>query len=203
MSTRANAFMSAVYVAAGITAPEIQATPVLETLLNDYKVGDVAIVQVDDSGRCIALAAVQVASEPASIRPVATSNGDIKLFGDMGAAYPMVKRAKLQPGAEVTFFRKLTSSAIGDPVANLKARYKSFKAEKAVVDKVKLSIDSKVTAAVALGWDVSVGTPERAEYDDYLVRRTATNESIAFCAAKITALAQSLTAAGIDPATVV
>lgn len=203
MSTKANALMAAVYLAIGSVAPAVAAVPVLETLLNDYKVSAVQVVQIDDTGRCIVLATVQVALETPVVRPVANSNGDIKLFADMGAAYPMLKRAKLQAGSEVEFFRKTPTPTLGDPVAGLKSQYKSFKSEKAVVDKVKLLIDAKVTAAAALGWDVSVGTPERAEYDDLIARRGSVNESIAFCAARITALAAALTAAGIDPATVV
>jgi hypothetical protein len=203
MSTKINALMSAVYLAAGITAPAVAAVPVLETLLNDYKVSGVQVVQVDDAGRCVVLATVQVGTEAPAIRPVANSNGDIKLFTDMGAAYPMIKRAKLQAASEVNFFRKPVTPTLGDPVAGLKSQYKSFKSEKAVVDKVKLAIDAKVTAADALGWGASSGTPERAEYDDLLQRRGTVNESIAFCAARITALAAALTAAGIDPATVV
>ena len=203
MSVKNNRLMAAVYLAAGITAPELAASPVLETLLNDYKVSGLQAVQIDDAGRCIVLAAVQVGTEPVAIRPVATSNGDIKLFADMGATYPMVKRSKLQAGAEVNFFRKLQEVTLGDPVATLKTQYKAFKAEKLVVDKVKLTIDTKVTAAEGLGWNTSTGTPERAEYDDYLLRRASTNEAIAFCAGRITALAAALTAAGVDPATVV
>ena len=203
MSVKNNALMAAVYLAAGITAPAVAASPLLETLLNDYKVSGIQAVQVDDAGRCIVLAQVQVGTETPVYRPVATSNGDIKLFGDMGATYPMIKRAKLQTAADVSFFRKVQTQTLGDPIATLKTQYKAFKAEKLVVDKVKLAIDAKVTAAIGLGWDESVGTPERAEYDDFLTRRASTNEAIAFCAARITALAASLTAAGIDPATVV
>lgn len=203
MSTKNNALMAAVYLAAGVDAPTVAASPVLETLLNDYKVSAVRVVQVDDSGRCVVLATVQVDAETPVIRPVATSAGDIKLFGDMGAVYPMIKRAKLEGTEAVKFFRKQASVSLGDPVATLKTRYKAFKAEKVVVDKVKLVIDTKVTSAAALGWNVSVGTQERAEYDDLIARRVSTNEAIAYCAARITALAASLTAAGIDPATVV
>ena len=203
MSVKNNALMAAVYLAAGITAPAVAASPVLETLLNDYKVSAVQVVQVDDSGRCIVLAAVQVGNETPAMRPVATSNGDIKLFADMGAVYPLIKRAKLQTASDVAFYRKAQLLTIGDPVATLKSQYKAFKAEKMVVDKVKTIIDTKVAAAEGLGWNVSTGTPERAEYDDYIARRASSNEAIAYCAGRITALAASLTAAGIDPATVV
>lgn len=203
MSVKQNALMVAVYLAAGLVVPAVAASPVLETLLNDYKVSAIQVVQVDDSGRCIVLALVQVAGETPVMRPVASSSGDIKLFADMGAVYPLIKRAKLQAASDVAFYRKAATTTIGDPLAALKTQYKSFKAEKKVVDAVKLVIDSKVTAAAALGWDTSVGTPERLEYDDYIQRRTSTNEAIAYCAARITALAASLTAAGVDPATVV
>ena len=149
------------------------------------------------------LASVQIAAETPVFRPVANLTGDVKLFADMGAVYPLIKRSKLQSAADVQFYRKDAVLTIGDPVATLKTQYKAFKAEKIVVDKVKLVIDAKVTAAEGLGWNTSTGTPERAEYDDYLARRASTNEAIAYCAGRITALAAALTAAGVDPATVV
>lgn len=203
MSVKNSALMVAVYLAIGATAPAVAASPVLETLINDYKVSAIHVVQVDDTGRCIVMAAVQVGTETPALRPVASSSGDIKLFADMGLVYPLIKRAKLQTAAEVSFYRKAQTLAIGDPLATLKTQYKAFKAEKLVVDKVKLTIDTKVTAADGLGWNTSTGTPERAEYDDYIARRASTNEAIAYCAARITALAAALTAAGVDPATVV
>lgn len=203
MSVKNNALMAAVYLAVGVSAPAVAASPVLENLLNDYSVKKLHAVQVDDIGRCIVLAEVQVGSEAPALRPVCNALGDVKLYADMGAVYPVIKRSKLVIDAPIAFYRKDKMLSLGDPVAMLKSQYKAFKAEKLAVDKSKLVIDSKIVAADALGWGASIGTPERLEYNDYVARRASTNEAIAFCAARITALAASLTAAGFDPATVV
>lgn len=202
MSTKVNLLLPAVYLALGIAAPEVVQSPVLETLLNDYKVSGLEVVQVNDSGRCIVMAYVQVAAEPVSLRPVANANGDIKLFADMGAVYPLIKRAKLV-GATVSFYRKDKAVSIGDPVAMLKGLYKSFKAEKAVADKNKVFLQGRMLATQALGWDVAVGTAERFEYDDFVQRLESVNEALAYCTSRIAALAASLLAAGVDPVTVV
>lgn len=202
MSTKINALLPAVYDAADIDEPTMAASPVLETLINDYKVSSLQVVQVDDAGRCIVLAGVQVADEPVAFRPIAATSGSVKLYADMGSVFPLIKRAKLQAGADVQFYRKPQSISFGDPLAMLKSQFKAFKAEKLAVDKIKTFIDSRIVATVALGYDTSTNTLERAEYDDLEARRVSTNEAIAYTAGRITSLAASLTAAGIDPAMV-
>lgn len=202
MSTKNNAFVIGALAAAGLAAVNASASPVLETLLNDYKVRTVNVVQVDQLGRCMVFAGIESAdAESVVVRPVANASGDIKLYSDIGAVTPLLKRAKLTMNAEVRIFRKLYSPQLANPIATLKTQYKSFKSEKLVVDKAKVQIDAQVVAVVALGYDQSNGTPERAEYDDYLARRASVNEAIAYCAARITALAASLRAAGFDPET--
>jgi hypothetical protein len=203
MSVRNSAFAIAAYALIGQTAPAIPAVPVLDTLLNDYKVSELHAVQIDDAGRCVVLVAVAVGSEAATIRPVCNALGDVRLYGDIGAVAPIIKRARLEGSAQVQFYRKERAVTLGDPVATLKSQYKAFKAEKAVVDKSKVVLDAKITAAAALGWDTSSNTAEAAEYADFLARRASTDEAIAFCAGRVTALAASLTAAGVDPLTVV
>ena len=203
MSTKNNALLLAVYAAIGVAAPSVAAVPVLETLLNDYTVTAVHAVQVNDNGGVIVMADVSVGGAPSVLRPVCNSLGDIRTFADMGMVYPLLKKAKLQAGAEIQFYRKEKMIVLGDPLASLKTLFKAFKAEKLAVDKAKMVIDAKIVAATGLGWNTAMGTPERAEYDDYIQRRASTDEAIAFCAARITALAASLVAAGVDPLTVV
>ena len=204
MSTKNNLLLASVYAAIAVVPPAVAATPVLETLLNDYTVTGLNVVQVDDQGRCSVMADVRIGNATSStLRPVCNVLGDIKLFADMGAVYPLIKRAKMNDATTIDFVRKEKMIALGNPLQTLKSQYKAFKAEKMAVDKVKVIIDSSITAAVGLGWNLSIGTQERAEYDNYLQRRESTNEAIAFTAARIAALAASLTAAGIDPITVV
>lgn len=204
MSVKNNVLLAAVYAAMAAPVPAVAASPVLETLLNDYTVTGLDVVQVDDFGRCIVMASVRVGNATVSqLRPVCNVLGDVKLFTDMGAVYPLIKRSKMLDTTSINFVRKEKALTVGDPISTLKAQFKAFKAEKLIVDKSKLAIDSRITAAIGLGWDLSVGTGEAAEYADYLARRESTNEAIAFCGARITALAASLTAAGVDPLTVV
>lgn len=204
MSVKNNSLLAAVYLALGVTAPAVAASPVLETLLNDYTVTGLDVVQVDDSGRSIVMASVRIGNATTSeLRPVSNVTGDVKLFSDMGAVYPLIKRSKMIDSTSINFVRKEKALTVGDPISTLKAQFKAFKAEKLIAEKSKLAIDARITAAIGLGWDLAVGTGEAYEYADYLARRASVNEAIAYVSARVTALAASLTAAGIDPVTVV
>ena len=202
MSTRINKTIPFALAALGL-ALTAGAAPVSEGLLNDYNVRNVRIAQVDDTGRCIMIVDVEGAAGVTDVRAVASSSGDVKLFADLAAAQALILRAKFAPGAVVTFVRKEKARSLGDPIATLKALYKSFKAEKMVGEKAAVKIAASISAGTALGWHTAVGTPEAVEFADYMAKQSTVSESVAFCAARVAALAASLVAAGIDPLTVV
>lgn len=202
MSVRINKLLPFAVAALGVSiTPE--SAPVLEGLLNDYTVSAVHIAQVDDAGRCIMIVDCMGPDGVSKVRTVASSNGDIKLFADLAGAQATILRAKFAPNTAVTFKRKEKSRSLGDPVMTLKTLYKAFKAEKMVGEKARAVTAAKITAATALGWNTAVGTLEAAEFADYMEKQASVGESIQFATARITALAASLTAAGVDPATVV
>lgn len=203
MSTRINKNIPFALAAMGGISLNAESPHVIEGLLNDYTVSNVMLAQVDDMGRCVMVVECQAADGPVKLRAVASSNGDVKLFKDLASAQALILRARFALGAGVTFYRKEKTRTLGDPIAALKALYKSFKAEKLVGDTAGAKIVALITAGTALGWNTAVGTPEAYEFADYLEKQATVAESVLYAAGRITALAASLTAAGIDPATVV
>ena len=203
MSTRINKNIPFALAALGV-ALTAGAAPVSEGLLNDYSVKSVRIAQVDDTGRCIMIVSIDGGVDaPDVVRAVASSSGDVKLFADLAAAQALILRAKFAAGTVVTFVRKEKTRTLGDPIATLKALFKSFKAEKMVSEKAAVKIAASISAGTALAWNTAVGTPEAVEFADYMAKQSTVSESVTFCAARVVALAASLTAAGIDPVTVV
>lgn len=202
MSKKANVFLSAAAVALGVTLTA-GAVPVSEALLNDYTVKAVNIAQVDDAGRCVVIVTVAKDGGADEVRAVAASSGDVRVFADFGGTSGLISKAKMNPACVVTYKRKLKEVNLGDPIAKLKQLYKSFKAEKATALKQKTDVASEITAVTALGYNTAVGTPEAVEYADLLNKQTTITEWFDFASARVTALAASLTAAGVDPATVV
>lgn len=170
--------------------------------MNDLNVTAFGAAEVDSNGRVLAIVSILDGSTT-TVRPVADSLGNVKLFGDMNAAMSAAKRANITPGAIIKATKYVKAATIGDPLAALKAKYKRFKSEKASSEKQALLLAGKVSAAEALGWDNAVGTPENAEYLDLSARVDSVDEWKAFNTAQVTALAAALTAAGVDPVTVV
>ena len=201
MSTKTISAVAFAVAAIGITGLSA-AGPIAEALLNDKAVKAINVVQVDDLGRCVMIVNLGV-GENNDFRAVASASGDVKLFGSLAAASPAIGRALLNEDAEVVYMRKIKDGTLGDPLATLKRQYKAFKAEKASGVMNAVDIEQKITSATALGWNTATGTPEAYQYADYVARRVTVKEWTDFSTAKIAALAASLTAAGVDPATVV
>ena len=202
MSTKLNPLVSVAAIALGVFLSETQG-PICEGLLNDQKVYGVGLAQVDDNGRCIMIVNMSGNEANPVHRAVAAASGDVRLFAGLDNAAATIKRMALHADAEVTYIRRAKTGTLGDPVATLKSNYRSFKAEKLVAEKQAAIITAKISAATALGWNTAVGTLEAVEYADYVQRAASVSEWSAYCAGKITALAASLTAAGVDPVTVV
>lgn len=201
MSTKTNTAVAFALAALGI-ATVSAAGPVCEGLLNDKPITALYIAQVDDLGRCIMVVNFGD-SENEDYRVVANASGDVKLFGGLAAATGTIGRAQLVPGAEVVYQRKVKAGTIGDPLVSLKRSFKAFKAEKLAGDMQAADIAAKILSAEALGWNTATGTLEAYEYADYLAKKKSVKEWVDFSTARIASLSASLTAAGVDPMTVV
>lgn len=191
MSLKNSALVAAAATALGIT---VSANPICEALVNDKSVTQFTVYEVDASGRVLVIAAIGGVN-----RPIADSMGDVRLYASAVAAVTMAKRNGGGVPVSVVPFVKVP--ALGDPVKALIAKHKAFKSEQASGAKSVTAITSKLSAAVALGWDTATGTPEADEYADLVKRQTSINEWKAYADAQVTALTASLTAAGIDPVT--
>ncbi len=203
MSTKNNALIAVAAAALGMAAT---AGPICDGLLNDLNVTKFGGAEVDANGRVLVLVEITTGtggSATTEVRPVADSLGNVRLFADGNAAIALAKRSNLASGVQVKFVKMDKTATIGDPVAALKAKFKRFKNEAASSAKQSVIVTGKQAAAVALGWDTAVGTPENLEYLDIVARLATITEWKGYNDAQVTALAASLTAAGIDPLTVV
>lgn len=201
MSTKNNLLVAVAALALGVTV-EANASPVCEGLLNDVSVVQFGAAEVDQTGRVLVIVSV-LDGGVTTVRPVADSVGNVKLFSDANAAMQLSKRSNLVEGLQVKFVKSVKAGTVGDPIAALKAKYKRFKSEAAAALKQSNTVSAKVSAALALEWDEAAGTPENVEYLDLVARGVSVTEWKSFNDAQVVALAASLTAAGIDPLTVV
>lgn len=202
MSLKNSAFVAAVASALGLSVTA-GANPICESLLNDRQVTKFGVAEVDATGRALVLVGITeiVAGEPEEkIRPVCDSAGDVKLFSSTAAALSAAKRAGVGDMA-VSVVAFVKAGTVGDPVKALIAKHKAIKVEDGNAAKGTATIDAKVSAAEALGWDIAVGTPEADEYADLVQRAASVAEWKTYTAARLVTLTASLVAAGIDPVT--
>lgn len=206
MSVKNNQLLAAAALSLGITLTPGRPA-IAEGLLNDLAVKKLEAAEVSDgSGRVVVFVTVSedVAGVPTDVvRAVADANGNVRLFGDGSAVVSLSKRSNLVPGSAVRFVRFVKAASVGDPILSLKAKYKRTKAENVSAAAKKLDIQAKQSAADSLGWDTMIGTPENVEYLDILDRLATVTEWESVTGALKQSLADALTAAGIDPATVV
>lgn len=200
MSVKVNKFLAAAAVAVGVTAG---ATPISENLLNDQPVKALDAAEVSDgSGKVLVFATVTEGGVDVS-RAVADVSGNVRLYPDGSAVVALSKKTNLVPGASVNFVRFNKAATVGDPIQSLKAKYKKAVAESALAEAKRVERTNMNTAAAAQGWDTAIGTPEYEEYQDLVLRLATVQEWADKLAAQKTTLGAALTAAGIDPATVV
>lgn len=201
MSVKANNYVGAAALALGVTVAA-NASPICEGLLNDLQVTAFGAAEFDATGKVIVIVQVPDGDGGTVNRPVADSVGNVRLYGDAAAAVALAKRSYLASGLDVRIVRQPRTATVGDPIVALKAKYRTYKREAASAAGSATQLATKKTGAEALGWDTSVGTPERAEYDDLVKRAASVGEWKAQTDGVVTTLAAALTAAGIDPATV-
>jgi len=201
MSVKNNAFVRNAAIAAGVVMT-VGYAPIIESLLDNMQVKAIDAAEIDNgSGRVVVFATVDVSGVDV-IRPVADTSGNVRLFIDGSAVVALAKKSQLVPGAVVRFTRYNKPGSVGDPIASLKAKYKKAKVESVAAAVKLLASTSKKAAAVALGWDTSIGSPENIEYLDIVDGFTALTEWSTVSNALTTSLGAALTTAGIDPLTI-
>lgn len=200
MSTKVNKFLAAAALSAGVVAG---ATPISESLLNDMPVKALHAAEIDDgTGKVMVFATVTIAGDDVA-RAVADASGNVRLYSDGSAVVALMKKTNLVPGAALQFVKFNKSGNVGDPIQSLKAKYKKAVVESAQAEAKRVERVNMNTAAAAQGWDTALGTPENEEYTDLVLRLATVQEWADLLAAQKTTLAAALTAAGIDPLTVV
>ena len=195
MSITNNGYLVAAKAAFGV-ADDLGA-PVVEQLLDNVAVSEVRGYQIADKGKFIVLATVA-----GTVRPVAASTGDVKLYADASAVMNLARTSNLPAGSVVTVTKHGASGTVGDPVATLKSQHKAAVKEAATAAASATSVGAKVSAAEALNWNADPeGSATRAEYNDLAARASAVAEWKTAVDGRVATLAAALTAAGIDPAT--
>ena len=202
MSVKNNQFVAAAALALGLTVAAMPA--VAEGLLDNVGVLDINAAEVtDNTGRVLVFVTLLDNFGQEAVRPVADANGNVRLFADGSAVVALSKRVNLVQGATVSFMRANKTTAVGDPVASLKSKYKRMKVEAVTANAKAVDLLAKKSAAESLGWYTATGSPENTEYLDIVQRQATIDEwSLAVVAIR-DQLSAALTAAGIDPATVV
>lgn len=201
MSIKINLFLPAAAAAAGVTATA--AAALADGLLSVKQVKALACAEISDgTGKVMVFATIKNADADGteSVRPVADSDGNIKLYSNASAALKLAKSSNLLPGALVTFAPYAKTVAVGDPLAALKARYKIACSKGFAALSKSGAMRDKINTAETFGWDTSTGAT-LAEYNDLLARQVALTEWQTAAIALVDTLGERLRSVGIDPAT--
>lgn len=199
MSIKINALLPAAAAAAGVTTSAGAA--LADALLAVNPVSALHCAEINDgSGKVMVFAVVNDGEGPAT-RPVAGSDGNIKLYSNASSALKLAKSTNLLPGAVITFSPYAKPVSVGDPLEGLKNRYKIACGKGFAALSKSDSLQNKISNAVQFGWDVSTGAT-LAEYQDLLARRGVLDEWQGQSIALVESLADRLTTASIDPTTV-
>ena len=201
MSIKINLFLPAAAAAAGVTTTA--ASALADGLLSVKQVKALACAEISDgTGKVMVFATIKNADDTESVRPVAGSDGNIKLYSNASAALKLSKSANLLSGALVTFAPYAKTVSVGDPLASLEARYKTACGKGfAAISKTE-ALQSKIDNAVAFGWDTSTGAT-LAEYNDLQARKVALTEWRTDVIALVENLSLRLTDVGVNPESIV
>lgn len=201
MSTKINLYLPAAAAAAGVTTTA--AAALADGLLTVKQIKALACAEISDgSGKVMVFATVKNADDTEAVRPVAGSDGNVKLYSNASAALKLAKSSNLLPGALVTFAPYAKTVSVGDPLASLEARYKAACGKGFAALSKSDAVQNKIANAEQFGWDVSSGAT-LAEYNDLLARRVVLSEWQTEAIALVDNLGQRLTNVGVDPTTVV
>lgn len=199
MSIKINLFLPAAAAAAGVTATA--AAALADGLLSVKQVKALACAEISDgTGKVMVFATIKNADGTESVRPVAGSDGNIKLYSNASAALKLAKSSNLLPGALVTFAPYAKTVAVGDPLAALEARYKIACSKGFAALSKSGAMRDKISTAKTFGWDTSTGAT-LAEYNDLLARQVALTEWQTAAIALVDTLGERLRSVGVDPTT--
>lgn len=199
MSIKINVFLPAAAAAAGVTTTA--AAALADGLLTVKQIKALACAEISDgSAKVMVFATVKNADDTEVVRPVAGSDGNIKLYSNASAALKLSKSANLLPGALVTFAPYAKAVAVGDPLASLEARYKAACGKGYAAQGKLANAGEKLDVAVQFGWDTSTGAT-LAEYNDLVARVAVLTEWESEALALVDTLGQRLSSVGVDPTT--
>ena len=200
MSIKINALLPAAAAAAGVTTTA--ATALSDGLLSTKAIKALHCAEVADGSGKVMVFATVTDGETDTVRPVASSDGNIKLYSNASSALKLAKTANLLPGAAIQFTPYEKPASVGDPLEGLKTRYKVACGKgHAAVNKYD-QLYAKIENAQLFGWDTSTGAT-LAEYNDLQARRTVLDEWRDDALTLVNTLATRLTDAGVNPDTVV
>lgn len=199
MSIKVNLFLPAAAAAAGVTTTA--AAALADGLLTVKQIKALACAEISDgSGKVMVFATTVAADGTEAVRPVAGSDGNIKLYSNASAALKLAKSSNLVAGALVTFAPHAKAVSVGDPLASLEARYKTACGKGYAAQGKKFLVSEKIATAVQFGWDTSTGAT-LAEYADLQARDVVLTEWESEALALLDALEVRLNAVGVNPTT--
>lgn len=202
MSVKMNEYVEDAAEALGLTVAANK-PPLIESMTDNLSIKKMDASEISDgSGKVIVFVTVADGGVDV-VRPVADTNGSVKLFANGTALVALAKKAQLAAGANVRFVRFNKVGSVGNPINSLKAKYKKAKVENITAAAKVVTKQSEKSAAMSQGWDTAIGSPEHEEYLDIVDCLGALTEWADATLAMKTTYATALTAAGIDPATVV
>lgn len=200
MSIKINALLPAAAAAAGVTTTATAA--ISDALLSVKQIKALHCAEVADGSGKVMVFAVVTDGETDTVRPVAGSDGNIKLYSNANSALKLTKSTNLLPGAAVNFVPYEKPASVGDPLEGLKTRYKMACSKGfAAVNKYD-QLYAKIQNAQLFGWDESTGAT-LAEYNDLQARRVVLNEWRDVALTLVDTLEGRLNDAGVNPGTVV
>ena len=203
MSVKNNTLLASAVAALALTLTPAREA-IAETLMDNIEVSAINFAEVTAAGGCIGIVSIATGTLGAvEVRAIANANGDVKLFANLAAAAVLVKRCKMSTGAEVKYIRMDDTASATNPVNRLIAAYKSASRDKVSATSKVADLDGLIVAAVGAGDDTAVGTPNYKQWQDYGKRKQTVLEVKDWSTAAMVTLAASLTAAGVNPLTLV
>lgn len=200
MSIKINALLPAAAAAAGVTTTA--AAALSDGLLTTKAIKALHCAEVADGSGKVMVFATVTDGETDTVRPIAGSDGNIKLYSNANSALKLTKLTNLLPGAVVNFVPYEKPASVGDPLEGLKTRYKVACGKGfAAVSKYD-QLEAKIQNAQLFGWHESTGAT-LAEYNDLQARLQVLDEWRNTALALVDTLEGRLNDAGVNPTSVV
>ena len=175
--------------------------------VNDVELLNVRVVELVENGECCIFARYAPAVDTPDVTVDAViiqPSGAEKIYKDVAQAIQTVLKIGFgaQVDAPVELVRKISSKAMSDPVHYAKSQYTALDKELTVANTSLDAINKKLEMASNIGWNgYPTHSSEYAAYSQIDRAATAIGEWQAMLETKVADLADTLTTAGIDPAT--